>query len=115
MELVEYWLTELAHLVELGAILILFYAALLAVVRFFADEISTHLGKPSRGEMIRFDLGARMLFALELMIASDIVQTVVSRTMDDLIFLAILVVIRTVISFFLGREIREIRESADAR
>ncbi len=50
-------------------------------------------------------LGNYLLFGLELLIAADVIHTVISRTNEDLIFLAALVVIRTVISYFLSREL----------
>ena len=61
-----------------------------------------------RLQMVRCELGVKLVFALELLIISDLLQTVVSRTLDDLWFLAALVVIRTVIAYFLNREIQEV-------
>ena len=60
--------------------------------------------------MIRCQLGTYLVFALELMIVSDLVHSVVSRTLDDLYFLAAIVVLRTMIAYFLGPEIQELRE-----
>jgi uncharacterized membrane protein len=42
------------------------------------------------------------------MIISDLLQSIVSRSMEDLLMVGALVVIRTVISFFLNKEIEEI-------
>ena len=111
MDTLTHYLAELAHLVDLVGILILLYAAVLAVVGYATAEFLRFRDKVLNTEQVRCELGGRILFALELMIASDIIQTVISRTMEDLAFLAILVAIRTVISFFLGRELREIREA----
>ena len=49
------------------------------------------------------------------MIASDIIHTVITRELTDLIFVGLLVLIRTAISFFLGREIHEIQEGEAAQ
>ena len=46
------------------------------------------------------------------MIASDIIHTFISRSQDDLIFLGAIVVIRTAIGFFLGKELQEIHTHA---
>ena len=113
MDTIAHWLTELAHAVDLVGIVILLYAAVLAIAGFTRAEVARFTGRVFDSDQVRCDLGGRILFALELMIASDIIQTVVSRTMDDLIFLGILVVIRWVISFFLGRELQEIRHKAE--
>jgi len=62
----------------------------------------------------RIELGGYILAALEFMIVSDILHSVVSRKLEDLYFLAMLVVIRIGISYFLGRELKEIHEEAAA-
>lgn len=58
-------------------------------------------------------LGTYILTGLEFMIASDIIHTVITRELTDLIFVGLLVLIRTAISFFLGREILEIQHAQD--
>ena len=58
----------------------------------------------------RTTLGTYILTGLEFMIASDIVHTVITREFTDLLFVALLVGIRTAISFFLGKEIAEVGE-----
>ena len=57
----------------------------------------------------RMELGRYILSALELLIVSDIIHTALSLALADLLFLGLLVLIRSMISFFLNREIREIR------
>ncbi|MEL7545425.1 MAG: DUF1622 domain-containing protein, partial [Pseudomonadota bacterium] len=47
-------------------------------------------------------LGAYILTGIEFMIASDIIHTVITREFADLLFVGLLVVIRTAISYFLG-------------
>ena len=59
---------------------------------------------------IRHVLGVYILLGLEFMIASDIIHTFISQTREDLYTLGIIVIIRTAISFFLGREIAEAEE-----
>jgi uncharacterized membrane protein len=58
----------------------------------------------------RMELGRYILAGLELFIVSDIIHTALSLALNDLIFLGLLVLIRSAISFFLDRKIREIRE-----
>ena len=59
-------------------------------------------------QIARCELGTKLVFALELMIISDLLQTVISRSIDDLIFLGGLVIIRTTIAYFLNQEIQEV-------
>ena len=61
---------------------------------------------------IRCDFGTHLVFALELMIVSDLLHSVVSRSLEDLYFLGAIVVIRTVIAYFLNKEIQELSEHA---
>ena len=56
-------------------------------------------------QIVRCDLGVKLVFALELLIISDLLHTIVSRSMDDMIIVGALVLIRTVIGYFLNKEI----------
>lgn len=53
-------------------------------------------------------LGAYILTGIEFMIASDIIHTVITREFADLLFVGLLVIIRTAISYFLGKELAEL-------
>ncbi|MEO1100528.1 MAG: DUF1622 domain-containing protein [Pseudomonadota bacterium] len=61
----------------------------------------------------RTTLATYILTGLEFMIASDIIHTVITRELADLLFVGLLVMIRTAISFFLGREAAELRHEKD--
>lgn len=47
---------------------------------------------------------------IEFMIASDIIDTVLTRELIDLAFVIALVFMRTAISFFLAREAQELKQ-----
>ena len=51
-----------------------------------------------------------ILSGLELFIVSDIIHTALSLAFADLLFLGLLVVIRSIVSFFLEREIKDLKE-----
>ncbi len=57
----------------------------------------------------RIELGRYILAGLELFIVSDIIHTALSLAFADLVFLGLLVVIRSLISFFLDRELGQVR------
>lgn len=59
-------------------------------------------------QIVRCDLGVKLVFALELLIISDLLVTIVSRSLDDMIIVGALVLIRTVIAYFLNKEIGEV-------
>ncbi len=61
-------------------------------------------------QAVRCRLGSFLVLGLEFMIVSDLVQSVLSHSLKDLYLLGALVVLRTMIGFFLNREIRELAE-----
>ncbi len=64
------------------------------------------------GEGLRQRLGSHLLLGLEVFIAGDIIGTVVSPSWEKVGILAVIVAIRTVLSFFLQREMRPGRSPA---
>lgn len=58
-------------------------------------------------ESLRHQFGSYLLLALEFMIAADIVATFTHPTLNDIAFLGGIVAIRTVISYFLEKEIEK--------
>ena len=52
-------------------------------------------------------LGSYILLSLEILIAADIIESIVKPTFQDILKLATLVIIRTVISYFLHKEIED--------
>lgn len=59
-------------------------------------------------QKIRCELGVYILLALDFLIASDIIHTIMDITTEQLIELSAMIVLRTGIGFFLGKEIDEI-------
>ena len=100
----------LAVAIDLAGALIMLWAFVTSVVSVAGSAIkrSDTRNRFRDIQIARCELGTKLLFALELMIVSDLLQTIISRSIDDLIFLGGLVVIRTTISYFLGKEIQEI-------
>jgi uncharacterized membrane protein len=58
----------------------------------------------------RVELGRYILAGLELLIVSDIIHTALSLEFINLVYLALLVLIRSAISYFLDRELAESRK-----
>jgi len=93
-------------------------AMLVGTIRFAVGFVRAELlAEPhARARLInaeRQELGRYILAGLELFIVSDIAHTALSLALSDLIFLAVLVAIRAVISFVLDREIREIKDDPE--
>lgn len=100
--------------IDVVASAIMVWAFLVSLFGFLKASFG---GAPSerirRLQVVRCGLGIKLVFALELLIISDLLHTVVSRTMDDLMFLAALVLIRTIVAYFLNREIQEVGAEID--
>ena len=61
-------------------------------------------------EGLRREFGSYLLLALEFLIAADIVGTISHPTLEEIAVLGSIVAIRTVISFFLNREMQIAQE-----
>ena len=109
MEQIRTILETIAVTADLVGIAILVFGALKFLVHYLAFEIKRLQGSESvEGiQNLRLGLGNYILLSLEFMIISDIIQSVVSPTIDDLLLLGLVVTIRIVLSFFLGRELKE--------
>ena len=61
-------------------------------------------------EGLRREFGSYLLLALEFLIAADVVKTISDPTLMEMALLGSIVVIRTVISFFLNRELQLVQQ-----
>ena len=101
----------IAVAVDLAGIAILVFAAL----KFSAHYIGFEIKRLKGIEFVvgiqemRLRLGSYILLSLEFIIISDIIQSAISANVEDLLPLGLLVVIRVALSFFLGRELNEIK------
>lgn len=62
-------------------------------------------------ESVRHHFASYLLLALEFLIAADIIATVIHPTFEEIAILASIVAIRTVISYFLEKEIKKFNVS----
>jgi uncharacterized membrane protein len=63
---------------------------------------------------IRLFLGRYLALGLEFQLGSDILSTAVAPTIEEVKILAAIVVIRTVLNYFLSKEIEREREEVEA-
>ncbi|MCA3436343.1 MAG: DUF1622 domain-containing protein [Rhodobacter sp.] len=101
-------LTWVEAAIDLFAITVM----LIGVLRFVAGFLRAERAGDKRLAAIdesRIELGRYILAGLELFIVSDIIETALSLQLLDLVFLGLLVAIRSAISYFLEREVTNIR------
>ena len=97
----------LVRLVEAAGALIIFIGAALAAVSFVRALVSRH---PSRAFVrVRLRLGRYLALGLEFQLASDVLSTAIAPTFEEIGKLAAIATIRTLLNYFLGREIERER------
>lgn len=105
-------------LISVVSLLIVTYGALIASIAFIGNELRRFTGHYSLTNIrkLRVGFGTYLLLGLEFLIASDILKTVLEPTLTELTILGGIVVLRTILSIFLNKEIRELEaEETDVR
>jgi len=87
-----------------GAILIT-YGGIRAIIKIIASEI---FKRPYDYVNIRIDFTSKILMALEFFIAADLINSVIKPQLNEVIVLAVIVAIRTVVGYSLNQEIKEL-------
>ena len=106
------WHDYMAFFIGLIGVGVIIWGVVLGVVEFIRAQIVCWRRKEAVPlEDIRYEVGRYILLGLEFFIAADIVHTIVQPTLEEVAVLAAIVVVRTIISFFLNREIAYARQS----
>jgi uncharacterized membrane protein len=101
----------LIFIFDFTAIAVVTWGGLAAIYEFLKCEIfSGGRLKEELIENLRVRFGQKILVSLEFFVVSDLIKLIVSPTFEALGKLASFVVIRTVLSYFLNKEIHEIKE-----
>lgn len=110
MESVKGVLIEIAHWIEILGIVILVYGFVKLFIKFIVKEFFSHPFKTpiSTLQEIRCEVGVYILLALDFLIASDIIFSISDLSTEQLIRLGAMILIRTTIGYFLGKEIEEL-------
>lgn len=99
---------EIIYLIA-GAIgvAIIAWGGILTLFRFLRLEFSglKYKNVYRRRELIRYLFASYLILSLEFFIAADIIKTVIHPSFEEIAILASIVAIRTVISYFLEKEI----------
>ena len=104
------FLNILATIIGVISLLIVTYGVFVGFIAFLRNEF-----KRINVRQLRADFGSYLLLGLEFLIASDILKTVVDPTLDELAILGGVVIVRTVLSVFLNKEIKELAEEENSK
>jgi uncharacterized membrane protein len=95
------------------AVLIIVYGIIVGLLEFSRAEwrnLKVSRVRSYDFQNIRHDVGFHLLLGLEFLIAADIIRTVIRTSLEELAILGGIVAIRTVLSYFLGREISQYKK-----
>jgi len=90
----------------IGAMITL-WGTLVAFVAFIRKELLKRAQAVQLNDSIRIKLGSYLVLALEFFIAADIVSTIITPTWERLGVLGAIVAIRTVLSYFLTKDLKD--------
>lgn len=88
--------------------LITIWGIIISLIEFLKKEILRRKESVQLNEAIRLKLGSYLVLALEFFIAGDIVKTIITPTWQSLGILGAIVVIRTILSYFLTKDLKKI-------
>lgn len=101
----------IAELIDIIGVLILLIGFARGFIKYLMIELNRFKGGEgiiSSIQILRCDVGLYILLALDFMIASDIISSLIHTNLEELLNLGIIVVLRTTIGYFLSKEIKEI-------
>lgn len=99
----------IATIVLMTGLCLTLLSAARTVLKANAPVFETMSGEILRD--LRISLGRWLLVALEILIVSDILYSIAHRTLDEIAFLAAVVIIRTVLAYFLDHEVARMEQS----
>ena len=88
--------------------LITIWGIIITLLEFVKKELLCREDCIKRNELIRIKLGSYLVLALEFFIASDIIKTIITPSWQGLGILGAIVVIRTIFSYFLTKDLKRI-------
>jgi len=104
--LLIYIVNLISTIIGIVAVLIISWGAIIIFFHFVKLEIFRFKGKKPYYEraILRHRFGSYLLLGLEFLIAADIILTITHPNLEEIAILGSIVVIRTIISYFLDKE-----------
>ncbi len=101
-------INNISFLLNIIGALITIWGIIISLFGFLKKEILKRSEAIQLNETIRIQLGSYLVLALEFFIAGDIVKTIITPSWQSLGILGAIVVIRTVLSYFLTKDLKKI-------
>lgn len=109
MEAFHNLINNISFCLNIIGALITIWGIIISLYSFLKKEILNRKEAIELNEAIRLKLGSYLVLALEFFIAGDIVKTVITPTWESLGILGAIVVIRTILSYFLTKDLRKVK------
>ncbi len=115
MESIKDIFKVIAEIINMIGILILIYGFGKLLLKYLKIEFLTHPFKTSikKIQKVRGEIGVYILLALDFLVASDIINTIMEITEEELIQLSVMIALRIAMGYFLGKEVEEIRNEKE--
>lgn len=94
--------------------LITIWGTLIALFAFVRKELLKRAEAVRLNDSIRIKLGSYLVLALEFFIAGDIIKTIITPTWESVGILGVIVVIRTILSYFLTKDLKDFSKQEEA-
>ena len=91
--------------IEVAAGIIIGISVVIAFIGYIRTLSRRQKEDVSKGDVIRFRLAGGLLLALDLVVGSDIIMTILDPSAEDLIRLSVIVAIRIILGWSLSKEI----------
>lgn len=101
---------HISHGLEIIAAVVIAAALLRLLIEYFQSVTKLKSGLSAMEARVQF--GSAVAVALELLLGADVLATAVAPTWDEIGKLAAIATIRTVLNFFLERELKHSKSSA---
>lgn len=109
---IQYFLENVVKGISGLSILVALWGVVLVAKDFFYGEFKVHNrhDRIKKNTIIKNNLASYILLAFEILIAADVILSIIRPTLKDIGMLTILVIIRTFITYFLNQELKAYRE-----
>jgi uncharacterized membrane protein len=91
--------------IDAAAAIIIAISVIIAFIGYFRTLFRRQKGEGSKGDVIRVRLVGGLLLALDFVVGSDILTTILDPSTEELIRLSVIVAVRIILGWSLSKEI----------
>jgi uncharacterized membrane protein len=91
--------------IDAAAAIIIAISVIIAFIGYFRTVFRRQKGEGSKGDVVRVRLVGGLLLALDFVVGSDILTTILDPSTEELIRLSVIVAVRIILGWSLSKEI----------